>query len=248
MADLHALGSLALDRASDQVHEMLREKIVQRVFVPGERLRVDEIAGQLGVSRTPVIEALKRLEGEGLVEIRPRKGTFVTELSVRDIEEIFDLRRALECSAGEVAAKRITGDELRHLEALAAVDAARTAEDAIAHERANEQFHRLIVEASRNRRLIRMYDELNALVHIVRIHRQRGDWKHRVRRAASEHRAIVEALQKGDVAATIGAISAHLIRGKTSLLSDLGQDSPLSRFHRSMREGDPAQDDDDAAR
>src|SRR5438128_2713360 len=98
-----ALPPLARRRATDEVYDVMRRSILTNVFRPGQRLPIEEIANQLGVSLTPVRHAIQQLATEGLIEIRPRSGTFVASLDVQDIAETFDIRRALECLAAEGA-------------------------------------------------------------------------------------------------------------------------------------------------
>jgi DNA-binding GntR family transcriptional regulator len=81
------LSRLKRERASDEAYEALRNGILGRMFKPGERLQVEEIADQLGVSLTPVRQAIQSLAAEGLIDIRPRSGTYVAQLSARDIRE-----------------------------------------------------------------------------------------------------------------------------------------------------------------
>src|SRR6266704_2236481 len=101
------LTKIRRERAVDAVYEALRQAIVSSLMKPGERLKVDELAQKLGVSLTPVRSAIQQLANEGLVEIRPRSGTFVASLSPRDVEETFEIRCALECLAGEKASGNI---------------------------------------------------------------------------------------------------------------------------------------------
>jgi DNA-binding GntR family transcriptional regulator len=96
----------------------MRHAIITSVFKPGERLQVDEIAQKLGVSLTPVRQALQQLSTEGLIEIHARSGTYVTTVSPQDIEETFDIRCALECLAGERALRRIQPAQIARLRDL----------------------------------------------------------------------------------------------------------------------------------
>src|SRR5688572_10149403 len=108
-----ALPPLARRRATDEVYDVMRRSILTNVFRPGQRLPIEEISKQLGVSLTPVRHAIQQLATEGLIEIRPRSGTFVASLDVQDIAETFDIRRALECLAAEHAVRNITDEQLR---------------------------------------------------------------------------------------------------------------------------------------
>src|SRR6185295_5329524 len=107
------LPVLTRRRATDEVYDVLRASILDHRFRPGERLFVDQIAAHLGVSLTPVRHALQQLATEGLVEIRPRSGTYVASLTDADISETFEIRRALEYLAAESAVSRIEDETLK---------------------------------------------------------------------------------------------------------------------------------------
>src|SRR6202140_2242262 len=106
------------ERAVDSVYQAMRQAIVSCVIKPGERLNVEELAEKFGVSLTPVRGALQQLATEGLVEIRPRSGTFVASLTAQDVEETFQLRGALECLAAEEGLRNISPQQLRRLKEL----------------------------------------------------------------------------------------------------------------------------------
>ena len=100
----------------DVIYNTLRDAIVSGDLKPGERLMEVTLAEKMGVSRTPVREAVRKLELEGLVTMIPRKGTHVAELSVKDIMDVLEVRTALDKLATELAAERIRQDNFRHLE------------------------------------------------------------------------------------------------------------------------------------
>jgi DNA-binding GntR family transcriptional regulator len=218
-----AIAPVRRERASDAAYESLRQAIMGQVFLPGERLNVHDIARRLGVSPTPAKEALSRLASEGLVEIRPRSGTFVTDLSPDDVAETFDLRIALECLAAEKAVARLGGQDLVRLDRLMA-DLERplvTERDRIAHDRANVDLHNFIVERSGNRRLIQLYRSLNAHIKIARIHRSHERWASRLSEEQAEHREIVDALKSRDAERAQSALRRHIGRAKQDLIEDL---------------------------
>src|SRR3954452_10412984 len=112
------LVKLQRQRAVDAVYGALREGILGHLFKPGERLHVDELSEKLGVSLTPVRGAIQQLATEGLVEIRPRSGTFVANLTVQDVEETFKIRCALECLAAEEGISNISAHDVDRLHEL----------------------------------------------------------------------------------------------------------------------------------
>jgi GntR family transcriptional regulator, rspAB operon transcriptional repressor len=214
-------------RVTDTVYEVLRERIVERALVPGSKINVDDVAKQLGVSRTPVHEALSVLASDGLVEVQPRRGTFVTEFTQRDYAETLDIRRSLELLACETACAHATDEDIRELDLLAkrmqaAVDAARSpAEAARVHDGLNLEFHRRLVHMSANRRLIAMYEDLRAHLRIARAHVDATEWFARVPTETREHAEIVRALAQRDVDATRSALDRHLRRSAASLIADV---------------------------
>lgn len=133
----------------DRVYRTLREAITTASLVPGRRLSENELAGELGVSRTPIREALALLREERLVAIVPQLGTFVTRISPHAVADAAFVREALECSAVRLAARRIAPDVLAGLEAnLAAQEQAREAADVGAFDGLDDDLHRVLCEAS----------------------------------------------------------------------------------------------------
>ncbi|MFZ4795461.1 MAG: GntR family transcriptional regulator [Blastocatellia bacterium] len=206
-------------KISDQVYEYLRGEIISGRLAPGERLDLDRIVEQLKVSKMPIKEALGRLAGEGLVEIQSRRGTYVGRVDGRDLAETFEVRRALEMLAGELAVRRVSGRDLESLRGLIGRMEAST--EVASHVELNFQFHGLIVELSDNRKLIEMYERLSVPIQVAGIHYRTEGWLERLVQEQKEHRAIVEALEGGDAEAVARAISAHIRRGGASLLGDV---------------------------
>lgn len=194
-----------------------------QVFLPGERLNVRELADKLGVSLTPAKEALGRLASEGLVEIRPRSGTFVTDISPDDLAETFDLRAAIEGLAAERAIQRLTPPDVDHLDAILAELAhpVETERDRVAHERANRDLHDLIIQRSGSRRIVQLYESLNAHIKIARIHRSHERWHSRLGEEHAEHTEIVEAMKARDPERARRALRQHIDRAAENLIADL---------------------------
>jgi GntR family transcriptional regulator, rspAB operon transcriptional repressor len=224
-----ALPPLARRRATDEVYDVMRRSILTNVFRPGQRLPIDEISKQLGVSLTPVRHAIQQLATEGLIEIRPRSGTFVASLDVQDIAETFDIRRALECLAAEQAVEHITDEQLRRARRLvwALSEPVETDDDRTRHEANNLELHKLLVEASGNRRLAEMYEGLKAHLQIARIHNAEIAMQipSRLQQEQVEHEAILAALEARDAEKLVAALEAHIDRAKTSLIRSI-QESP----------------------
>ncbi|MPZ18217.1 MAG: FCD domain-containing protein [Luteitalea sp.] len=225
MAAVPTLPKLDRARASDSVFEVIRERILTRVFRPGQRLDVRALAHQLGVSATPVKDAVNRLAAEGLIEIRPRSGTFVAGLTPEAVAEIFQIRRALECLAAETIGARLTPGLLARFTAIVeALDRpVATDRDRLQHERHNVELHTLLVEASGNRRLAELYRNQNAHLTIARIHLRRRPDEPRLVEERREHRAILEAIEARDTARLVSLLDRHIRRAGQALVEDLRQ-------------------------
>ena len=139
----------------DVVSEALRQAIKEGILKPGERLMEIQLADELGVSRTPIREAIRKLELEGFVVMIPRRGTYVADISLKDVVQVFEIRSALEELAAGLAAERITPDELEELERILVeineyID--RDEFDKIVD--TDIRFHGVLYRASRNNRLV----------------------------------------------------------------------------------------------
>jgi DNA-binding GntR family transcriptional regulator len=220
---MSTLPKLDRTRASDSVFEVLRDSILTRVFQPGARLDVKAVATQLGVSPTPVKDAINRLAAEGLIDIRPRSGTYVAEISPQAVAETFEIRRALECLAAEALVPRITPELIEKFERLLdALDIAVDDEDSrVLHDENNVQLHLLIVEASGNQRLLELYHSLNAHLTIARIHLRRRPDDARLEQERREHRAIVDALTARDAKRLVEVLGQHIKRAGQALVDDV---------------------------
>ena len=217
------LVKLQRERAVDAVYEALRQAIVSSLMKPGERLNVDDLAHKLGVSLTPVRGAIQQLATEGLVEIRPRSGTFVANLTAQDVEETFKIRCALECLAAEEGIANITGQDIARLQELLQFlrrPVENEAEQTI-HEKNNSELHQIIVRSSNNRRLIELYEGLQAHIKIARIHSGESNWADRLDEEQMEHQAIVVAIEKRDAKELGTALRKHIYRAKDALVATL---------------------------
>ena len=212
---------VAAARASlvDTVYRTLRQRIVDNVYAPGFQVLEEELAADLGASRTPVREALIRLHNEGLVEVVPRRGMRVLPVSPTDMREIYEILTALESVAAElVARRRPTEAELAPLDA-ATRDMARAlrADDLNAWAEADERFHRHLVELSGNRMLVQ-----SVLNFWDRAHRARMVTLHlrpKPANSTKEHAALVAKLRSGDATGAVEVNRAHRERASRELLA-----------------------------
>ncbi|MEW6275526.1 MAG: GntR family transcriptional regulator [Bacillota bacterium] len=203
----------------DVVFETLREAIIKGRLKPGERLMEIQLAEEMGVSRTPVREAIRKLELEGLIVMVPRKGAYVAGISVKDIVDVFEVRAALESLAAGLAAERITEEELEELErALVQISEASSGNlDEVV--KTDTNFHEIIYRASRNQRLMQIITHLQEQIQRFRTTSlaQPG----RTKTAIEEHRKIVEAISERDVELAQALAREHIENAEQSLLSAL---------------------------
>lgn len=212
-------------RMADAAYLRLRQGILEQRYPAGERLSIEELAVETGAGLAQVRQAIQRLAADGLVEVRPRSGTYVAGITVAEVEEVCDVRRALECLAAETAVLRITGEQMSRLRTLASEMNALVVEtDAQRdrHERHNEEFHRVLVAASGNARLIEVYDDLKYHMQAARLHALgRLDWKRSLPDEKQEHSMILHALQIRDSDRLKVVLRQHIDRAKAAMVQAL---------------------------
>lgn len=215
---------------SDPTYRQLRRLIIEGHYAPGARLVEDRLARELGVSRTPVRQALARVAMEGLVQIAPNRGAVVRTFSRDDLKEAYDLRALMEGFAAFRAAGRISPAQLTALE-----DAAAALEGSLGREfpsRAeeihflvdqNQRFHGAIIAASGNSRL----GALLPVIVDVPLQYHSFHWYTREERAVSNffHRRILQALQGSDADRARALMQEHIYRGRDVLLESLTEAS-----------------------
>lgn len=219
-----ALPTLVRRRATDEVYDAIRHSILTHRYAPGQRLKIEEMALQLGVSLTPVRHAIQQLSAEGLIEIRPRSGTFVASLLTADIRETFEVRRALECLAAERSAETISAGDLKRLRMLCweLARPVETESDRAEHESRNSEFHHVLVAASGNHRLLQMYEGLKAHLQIARVHGAGfGEWKQRLAAERDEHGEILAAVEARNASELAAALRRHIDRARDSLIESI---------------------------
>ncbi|HEX5469489.1 MAG TPA: GntR family transcriptional regulator [Gaiellaceae bacterium] len=181
----------------DQVHAELLERIVAGELAPGSRLRQEALADELGVSRTPLREALARLVSEGLVEFVPNRGATVTRRDFTDMEEAWRARFVIEPGAARLAAERRAGDEVERMRELVRRQRS-VADDVTSSFALNRDFHLALVAASANTHLLQ-FSELLWLSRIgVPIFARQARDRSQMLAWADDHEAIAEAVAAGD--------------------------------------------------
>ena len=197
-APLRLLAPLESDVGSlaDRAYYAIREQIVSLRMPPGGVINERELIAELGIGRTPVREALRRLAREKLVEVYPRRGMFVTTVDVRDLARLCEVRLPLEAEAARLAAERATETDLEGLRALLGELEHGSRRDRRGLMDLDERIHRAVYRASHNRFLEEALEEYYALalrIWVMAVH-QKGA----LQAAVLEHRALLEAVVAGD--------------------------------------------------
>lgn len=191
------------ETAYDQLMSFIRTGEVQ----PGDRLREEDLCSRLSMSRTPVREALRRLEADGIVEHRPRVGAVLRKLNRSEMVELYEMRTVLERTAAELAARHATPAEIDVLAALNDDIAAETSNPAKAAA-INQEFHRALYHAGRNRFLLEAARSLNNSLMLMGPTTYTNET--RIEDVVAQHAGIVSGLRAGDAEAAGQAAEAHL--------------------------------------
>ena len=208
--------------AQEAVLAELRRAIVSGELRPGEQVIQDALAERFGVSRVPLREALKILEGEGQVVYRPHRGYFVAELDLADLREIYRIRDLLETEAVAVAVELISDAEVASLAlALDDVETASAAGDVLLMTEANRRFHLGLVDAARMPRLARLVRILWAATDVYRSMYYADDDHRQV--VNEEHRDVLAAVRAGDADRAVHVLRQHRERAVAALEAALQQ-------------------------
>jgi DNA-binding GntR family transcriptional regulator len=200
-----------------EVAERLRQRIFAHELTPGDWIDEQKLAEQYGISRTPLREALKVLASEGLVELKPRRGCYVTEISRQDLDDIFPLMAMLE--------GRCAGDATRKAQAadIAALNDIHEHLESAARDgrieaffEANQEFHLRIQELAGNRWLVSVIQDLRKVLKMSRLHSL--SLEGRLQQSLSEHRAIMAAFMAGDATKAEALMHDHLLSGREALV------------------------------
>lgn len=203
-------------KAAQQAYDTLREQIIAGVHAPGARVTEQEVAESAGVSRTPVREALRRLEAEGLLRFVPHQGAFVTNWSDQDAEYIFDLRSMLEGYTARLAAEKASAEEIGQLRTLAEAQCQEAAErspgflERIAD--LNSQFHRLLQQTTGSAPLQETLATLSSAPLAFQTFRDYEDDD--LNRSAHHHLEIVAAIEAGDGDWAASVMHSHIMAAR----------------------------------
>jgi DNA-binding GntR family transcriptional regulator len=202
-------------KSTDRVYSALRQKVIDSELSPGSQILEQELAMMLGVSRTPLREALVRLENEGLLEIIPRHGVRIIPMSVADMKEIYQVLVSLESAAAAALASQPPSDAA--LDVLDTIydrmDALLKAGDITGWALEDERFHLKIVELAGNRRLREIVSNCWDQAHRARMFTLRLQTHPQPAQSMKEHRQIITALRKRDAARAESLLRGHRERG-----------------------------------
>ena len=194
----------------EEVAEQLRQRIFRRELEPGCWIDELKIAEEFGISRTPLREALKVLAAEGLVTMKVRRGAYVTEMSEKDLRDVYHLLSLLESDAAGVVAERATPEQQQTLRDLHA-ELESAAGNREAFFSVNERFHMALLDMANNRWRSQMVADLRK---VMKLNRHNSLFKQgRIEDSLSEHRAILDAMLSRDPEGTRRAMQAHFAQG-----------------------------------
>ena len=204
----------------DVVFNTLRQAILTGELKPGERLMEIHLADKLGVSRTPIREAIRKLELEGLVTMIPRRGAEVAQITEKSMNDVLEVRRALDALCTELACERISEEEIKALWAASDnfAEAAKT-KDVRKCAQADVAFHDIIVKATGNMRLVQLVNNL-----AEQMYRYRFEYLKDVTRYESlvqEHRVICESISKRDHSEAKAAAELHIDNQAKAIISQI---------------------------
>jgi DNA-binding GntR family transcriptional regulator len=203
--------------AVEKAYGAIRDGILSRAYPPGTRLKEERLAAEIGVSRTPVREALRRLHIEGWIEFAPNQGAIVPAWTERDIEEIFAIRALLESYGAEMAARHATEAQIAEMQAICAALEAEVAGrktgflDRVGD--LNRRFHRLVAEASGGIRLAPMVNQAIEMPLVMDTFQKFTEAE--LQRSATHHREVVQAIAARDPGLARSVMHAHILSGRS---------------------------------
>lgn len=201
----------------DVVFESIRGAILSGTIKPGERLMEVQMAEKLGVSRTPIREAIRKLELEGLVIMVPRKGVYVADLSVKDITDVLEIRAALEGLAASLAATRVTDEDMEAIEkAVAGFEEAIKGEDFELIVERDMEFHASIFKATNNEKLIALINNLREQIQRFRVMILKNSSG--LKALSDEHREIADAICTRDTMKAQNLATTHIVQAEYNIL------------------------------
>ena len=206
----------------DVVFNTLRQAILRGELKPGERLMEIQLANKLGVSRTPIREAIRKLELEGLVLMIPRKGAEVAEITEKNMLDVLEVRRALEELAVKLACERITEEEIQELkDAADAFQKILSEKDITKIAEADEAFHDVIFKSTGNDRLIQLLNSLREQMYRYRLEYLKREEYHP--QLLEEHQQIIDRITRKDQSEAAELIDRHIGNQEDVMLENIRQ-------------------------
>lgn len=204
----------------DVVFNTLRQAILTGELKPGERLMEIHLANKLGVSRTPIREAIRKLELEGLVTMIPRRGAEVAQITEKSMNDVLEVRRALDALCVELACERITPEDTERLKlACETFEAAVRTSDVKKVAKADVELHDIIAQATGNQRLVQLINNLSEQMYRYRFEYIKDISQHQ--RLIDEHRMIYESIVKKDKEAASRAAHVHIDNQKKAIIAQI---------------------------
>jgi DNA-binding GntR family transcriptional regulator len=211
---------------SEIVYDKLRTAIIEGTLNPGERLMEVQLAEEMGISRTPVREAIRKLELDGFVVMVPRKGTYVSTLPLKDISDVFEIRASLEALAAGLAAERITPEEEKELKKIILDEVKFSKNEDVENSiKFDTDFHEVLYKASRNKKLVNIINNLRE--QIQRYRTASLTYPGRLKIAHEEHKKIAEAICDNDVERAKELAKKHIEISENNLLEMLRKNNKL---------------------
>lgn len=218
----------------DVVFNTLRQAILTGELKPGERLMEIHLANMLGVSRTPIREAIRKLELEGLVTMIPRRGAEVAQITEKSMSDVLEVRRAMDALCAELACERITEEELVRLkEACTRFERALGTRDVKKIAQADVELHDIILQATGNGRLIQLVNNLSEQMYRYRFEYIKDFSQHE--RLVEEHRIIYESLVSKDKDQACEAAKTHIDNQRKAIIHQIRLDKEKGGSGRSGR-------------
>lgn len=204
----------------DIVFNTLRQAILKGELAPGERLMEVNLAQRLGVSRTPVREAIRKLELEGLVVMIPRRGAEVARISEKNLRDVLEVRRGLEDLAVELACARITENQIVELKkANVNFENSLTSNDVTAIAEADERFHEIIYKATGNEKLVQVISNIKEQMYRYRLEYIKDSAKRHA--LVAEHKEIVTALERKDLEKARDSMCRHIENQEITVMNNI---------------------------
>jgi GntR family transcriptional regulator, rspAB operon transcriptional repressor len=233
MSKIVSISSAERESLSNKVYTQLRDAILNRELEPGDKLRIRQMAEDMGISTMPVKEAVNRLAHEGLLQIKPNSGTYVAAVSMREVGELFDLRIALEVLVAEKVINHIDSsvfqkyqDVLKKSERF--LRSPGTSKSYLKFMDLDTRFHRLLIEALDNRKYLEIYDSLNLDLYVARCAYVAGventEAMHAyLREVQEQHECIYRALKIRNIDTVKCALQEHTDTARTTISHAISQ-------------------------